>query len=313
MSEPRTWTIYVKHGKVTTNSLMSSEAVPVIELSAYDIQAKRIAELEAYTKQLKLHIPTMSKEEAEYQAHNWRQAAHHAKEESCKFFADIQRLEKEKASLVAEVARLQDKVHEERRILNEQHTALMSIVTAENLKYRQEMDKINAGIPSEWAYSILQKERDTLKADVEFYKEMELRYNQLLEGTSAKRINELTAERDDFNYALKLANETIAERDNNLRQLYQERDALKTRVAELEAANENCISRSLHESRMKFRDTILQETLSYFIEWLEAGYGGMFGNQTTSPQESCYELIYEEKLPWLKEALAKAAQEGKSE
>jgi len=33
---------------------------------------------------------------------------------------------------------------------------------AENLKYRQEMDKITQGIPSEWAYAILRKERDAL-------------------------------------------------------------------------------------------------------------------------------------------------------
>lgn len=37
----------------------------------------------------------------------------------------------------------------------------------DNEKYRSEMDKITNGIPSEWAYSILKKERDDLKAEIE--------------------------------------------------------------------------------------------------------------------------------------------------
>lgn len=35
---------------------------------------------------------------------------------------------------------------------------------AENQKYRAEMDKITNGIPSEWAYAILRKERDELQS-----------------------------------------------------------------------------------------------------------------------------------------------------
>jgi hypothetical protein len=39
------------------------------------------------------------------------------------------------------------------------------LLTEENRRYRKEMDKINAGIPSEWAYSILKKERESLQEE----------------------------------------------------------------------------------------------------------------------------------------------------
>jgi hypothetical protein len=46
----------------------------------------------------------------------------------------------------------------------------------------------------------------------------------------------------------------------------------------------------------------MRTALENYIEWLEAGYGGMFGHEATTPQEDAYSLI-EKRIPLLKEAL----------
>lgn len=50
--------------------------------------------------------------------------------------------------------------------LKEQYKKIEAL-EAENKKYRQEMDKMQQGIPSEWAYAILRKERDALRERVD--------------------------------------------------------------------------------------------------------------------------------------------------
>lgn len=57
-------------------------------------------------------------------------------------------------------------------------------------------------------------------------------------------------------------------------------DQLQSRVAELEAALED------------------------FVDRVEAGYSGMFGHQTVSPEQDCYEWLEQEVKP-LRKALGK--------
>jgi hypothetical protein len=106
------------------------------------------------------------------------------------------------------------------------------------------------------------------------------------------------------------------------KELTQERDALKARVAELEDANSNCISRSLHESRMLFRDEYLIEALRFYADkknWdftdheNEEGDTGEMGDKIAFSDVETHD---DETTPWIagkraREVLAKA--EGRAE
>ena len=48
--------------------------------------------------------------------------------------------------------------------------------------------------------------------------------------------------------------------------------------------------------------------LEEFLDWLTAGYGGMFGDEATTPEKGCYDLVWEKLLelrPELKKELYK--------
>ena len=74
-------------------------------------------------------------------------------------------------------------------------------LTDENKKYREEMDKITNGIPSEWAYAMLKKERDQLKKELHDYQIGS--YVETKAGDEARaEVNKLTAQLDEAKAAL---------------------------------------------------------------------------------------------------------------
>lgn len=65
-----------------------------------EMAEKEIAELKEQIEKLKLHIPTMSEESAEYRAHKWQESAHAEREQVNTFWKENQDL---KASLKSAV------------------------------------------------------------------------------------------------------------------------------------------------------------------------------------------------------------------
>lgn len=63
----------------------------LVMLRMAEIKDAEITELNNHIEKLKLHIPTMSEESAEYRAHKWQEAAHAEREQTNKFWQQIQK------------------------------------------------------------------------------------------------------------------------------------------------------------------------------------------------------------------------------
>ncbi len=93
--KPREWNVYLDHdGSIIGKYSYDHKPTTMVTKEAYDQLASELAEAKAEIERLKLHIPTMSDDEAEYRAHNWQKVAYQEREQVNKFWQIISIYEK---------------------------------------------------------------------------------------------------------------------------------------------------------------------------------------------------------------------------